>query len=75
MGCDMAAKAKRQQRIDQPQRGRGRIRGVTRAQYLILRRMVNRGEATWADLERKGIVLPTGRESDYRQQVRRALSK
>jgi hypothetical protein len=65
-------------RIDQqtkPIRSHGRIRGLTRAQYLTLARMVKRGETSWEELERKGIALPAGRESDFRRSVRRALKQ
>jgi len=57
-----------------PQRGPGRIRGLTRAQYLVLRRMVQNGETTWEELERKHVVLPSGHESDYRRNVRTQLA-
>lgn len=74
----MAAKSKRiaAPKIEaKPQRLPGRTRGVTRNQYLVLRRMVKAGETTWAELERRGIVLPAGKESDYRKAVLEGLKK
>jgi hypothetical protein len=59
---------------NKPQRGAGRIRGLTKAEYLVLSRMVRRGETTWEELERRGIALPPQRESDFRRQVKRALA-
>jgi hypothetical protein len=70
----MAAKVKPPQTaLEKPQRGPGRPRGVTRARYLVLSRMVKAHETTWADLERQGIVLPSQRESDFRRDVRKQL--
>jgi hypothetical protein len=59
----------------QPLRAKGRIRGVTRKKYHILRRMIARKETTWAQLEREGIVLPPANESDYARNVRDQLRK
>lgn len=56
-----------------PERRHGNVRGVPRAQYLSLCRMIARKETTWAELERQGIVLPPQNESDYTRQVRRQL--
>lgn len=67
-------KAKRQSRIDKPQRGPGRIRGLTRARYLTLFRMVRNQETTWDELEQRGLALPARNESDYRREVRKALN-
>lgn len=53
---------------DKPIRERGRIRGITRARYLALFRMVQNKEITWDELEQRGIVLPIG--SDFVQRVR-----
>ena len=55
------------------QPGPGRIRGVVRAQYLVLRRMVKEGKTTWEELEREGIVFPPLRESEFRRQVQQQL--
>jgi len=60
---------------NKPKRGPGRIRGVDRATYLVLNRMVANGEATWDELERKKIVFPAGARSDYRRAVLKALKK
>jgi len=59
---------------EKPQRGEGRIRGLTKAEYLVLSRMVRRGETTWEELERRGIAFPPKRESDFRRRVRKALA-
>lgn len=58
-----------------PQRIPGRVRGVTRAQYLTLFRMVHSGETTWGELERQGIVLPPRRESDFRLAVKKQIAR
>lgn len=70
----MARTATRKSRVRvKPTRGKGRIRGLSPAQYLALARMVQKGETTWAELERKGIALPAGRESEFRRHVRKVL--
>lgn len=71
----MAAKSKRIDGRQKPPVAAGRIRGVTRPQYLALSRMVKAGETTWEELERRGIVLPARRISEFRQSVRKALKK
>jgi hypothetical protein len=58
-----------------PASGPGRIRGLTRARYLVLARMVAGKETTWEELEAAGQCLPPQRESDYRRQVKLALKK
>jgi len=58
-----------------PERGPGRIRGLTRAQYLALSRLVRSGQATWEELEEKGIALPAARESEFVRTVRNRLAK
>lgn len=58
-----------------PKRAKGLVRGVSKAKYLVLSRLVKAGQTTWVELERKGIVLPPNRESDFRKHVRRALKK
>ena len=68
----MAKKATK--RNAKPERAPGRIRGLRRAEYLALFRMVRKGETNWSELERLGIVLPAGRESDFRRNVRNTLA-
>lgn len=58
-----------------PERLPGRRRGVTPAQYHALFRMVRAGETTWDELERRGIVLPSARESAFRRTVKERLGK
>jgi hypothetical protein len=58
-----------------PKRIPGRTRGLDRARYLVLLRMVEAGDTTWEELEAKGLALPPARESDFRRDVRKALKK
>ena len=62
-------------RSDAPTAGPGRIRGLTRARYLILSRMVRAGEATWPELEKRGLAFPPKRESEFRREVKRLLKE
>lgn len=56
-----------------PKRAKGTIRGVSRAKYLVLSRMVRAKETTWEELERKGVVLPPKRESEFRRHVKATI--
>lgn len=58
-----------------PKNGPGRTRGLPKAQYLSLYRMVKAGETTWAELERRGIVLPVRRLSEFRRAVQKQLGR
>jgi hypothetical protein len=51
-----------------------RIRGLTKAEYQAVCRMVRRGETTWDALERAGIALPAQNESNFRRRVREVLT-
>jgi hypothetical protein len=75
----MSTRTKTQTSLDKfkfkPKRGPGRIRGLTRAQYLVLSRMVRLKETTWDRLEQEGIVLPPQSESNFRRSVKRRIAE
>lgn len=50
------------------------IRGVSPARYQSLRRLVERGEATWQELEAEGVVQPPRNQSDFIRQVKQRLA-
>ena len=54
--------------------GPGRVRGLDAAQYLTLSRLVTSGKTTWAELEHKGLALPSRLKSDYRQYIEKKLA-
>lgn len=51
-----------------------KIRGVSPAQYQALRRMIERGEVTWQELEQQGVVEPPRNQSDFIREVKQRLS-
>lgn len=51
------------------------IRGIPRNDYQKLYREVRAGKTTWAELEAKGFIRPSKRESEFLRRVRRAIKK
>ena len=58
----------------EPKSDAERIRGLTPAEYQAVSRMVRRGETTWEELERRGVVEPPKNESAFRRRVRQLLA-
>ncbi len=64
---------RRPNKSHKPFYGPGRPRGLDPADYLTLARMVRDGQATWEELEAKGLALPSRRKSDFRRFVEKEL--
>jgi hypothetical protein len=56
-----------------PEDGNDRIRGLLRADYTRVSRLVRNGGATWYDLEDRGIVFSPASQSEIYKRVKRML--